>query len=58
MRICASALPGWQGVKLQNFQHFLESTVRDRAQNSGGHDTPPVGEKYVAMDAKRPGLGY
>src|SRR5262245_2186673 len=50
-------LAAWQESVVAKFAAFSRMNSRDRAQHSGGHVVPPVGEAYVAMDAKRPDLG-
>jgi hypothetical protein len=55
MRQCPAGLAGSVVAK---FPAFSRMNSRDRAQHSGGNEVPPVGEAYVAMDAKRPDLGH
>jgi hypothetical protein len=46
------------GSIVAKFPAFSRMISRDRAQNSGGNNVPPVGEEYVAMDAKCPDVGH
>jgi hypothetical protein len=48
------------GSMVAKFATFsrMEQRLKDRGQQRGGQDVPPVGEEHVTVDAKRPDLGH